>query len=222
LISKNFREKLTHNFHELTPFEMLTYMIFIRPFWSNERRFFFEAELRLLGQMYSKERETIYRTILEAKPQHCFEIGTYTGGGSTFYIAKAFADIRKGKLFSSEISPYYYEKAKNYYSKHRPDLFADIEFLLGGEPTIFMPEIERAGSVDCILLDGAENGTQTLEQYRFFTPHFKKGTIMMLHDWNTEKTALVKPVIMADEHWKKMVELTAPESVGQAIFRFEP
>ena len=71
-----------------------------------------------------------------------------------------------------------------------------------------------------IFLDGAEDGKQTLEQYNYFTPYFKNGTVIALHDWNTEKTVKVKPVILQNPRWKKLVELNQPESVGFVIFKY--
>lgn len=217
-ISSNFKEKLNHNFHALTILEMIWYLIFIRPKWSGEKRFLFEGSFLLLGQMYVAERKLLYDTILMYKPRHCFEIGTYTGGGSTYFIAKAFEHLHAGKLITMEIDPYYYNKAKDYYKNNIPKVGARVEFILGSTPEMFDAVIQEYKSVDCIFLDGAEESGQTLSQYEYFLPHFHSGTILMVHDWNTEKTRTLKPILLNDTKWKLVQELHPPVSVGMAVF----
>lgn len=220
-ITPNFKEKLANNFHELTVLEMLVYLVFIRPFWGKEKRFFFEGSLPLLGQMYITERKLLFDTIKENKPRHCFEIGTYTGGGSTYFLAKAFESIGAGKLITMEIDPYYYNKAKYYYERKIPSVGKHVEFILGSKAAAFDDVIKSYGGVDCVFLDGAEDGEQTLAQYNYFSPFFHKGTILMVHDWNTEKTRMLKPVLLEDKKWKLIKEIKPPESVGFAIFKYE-
>src|SRR5574340_724385 len=87
-ISFRFKDKLLHNFHELTLVERLLYFICHRPFWDKERKFFFEGSRSISGQMYIADRRGLYEAILEFQPHNCFEIGTYTGGGSTYFIAE--------------------------------------------------------------------------------------------------------------------------------------
>lgn len=217
-VTPNFKEKLTHNFHELTVLEMVIYFLFIRPFWSKEKKFFFEGSLFLLGQMYIAERKLLFDTIKEYKPRHCFEIGTYTGGGSTYFIAKAFESVGSGKLITMEIDSYYYKKAKEYFTKKIPSVGKCVDFILGSKAEIFNETIKIYGGVDCVFLDGAEDSNQTFEQYNYFLPYFHCGTILMIHDWNTEKTLKLKPLLLNDRKWKLVKEIKQPESVGLIIF----
>jgi predicted O-methyltransferase YrrM len=217
-ISKDFKEKLTMNFHSLTVLEMIIYFLFIRPFWNKEKRFFFEGSLPLLGQMYIADRKALYDTILEFKPETCFEIGTYTGGGSTYFLAKAFEKNGRGKLITMESMPYYYEKAKNYYSKKLPHLSKHVEFILGSTANAFDKYIPEGG-IDCVFLDGAEDAKESLEQFNYFLPHFHKGTIIMMHDWNTEKMAALKPVITENNRFQILRVILPPESVGFAVVK---
>lgn len=218
-ISSDFHSKLKYyNFHTLTILEMVLYFIFFRPFWNKERKIFFEGSLGLLGQMYSAERRLLYDTIIKYRPRHCFEIGTYTGGGSTYFIAKAFEKIGSGKLITMEIDPYYHNKAKNYFENKISKIGKHVDFVLGAKPSMFDGYIEEYKDIDCVFLDGAEDSEQTLEQYHYFYPHFHKGTILMVHDWNTEKTRTLKPVLLGANTWKQLKEINRPESVGLAIF----
>jgi predicted O-methyltransferase YrrM len=170
--------------------------------------------------MYKAERKALYNIVKETKPDYCFEIGTYTGGGSTFFLSKALKDNNKGKLFTTENDEFLYNKAKTRYKKYIKSQYSFIEFILSSSPTVFEKYLKE-NKVNMIFLDGAEDGAQTLEQYNFFRSYFKKGTILALHDWNTEKTIKVKPVILGDNHWIKVTELQQPESIGFAIFRYE-
>ena len=170
--------------------------------------------------MYKAERKALYEIVREVKPDYCFEIGTYTGGGSTFFISKALKDNGKGKLFTTENDQFLYNKAKNRYQKYIKSQYPFIEFIYSSSPDVFEKYLQGKNKTYMIFLDGAEDGGQTLEQYNFFKPYFKDGMILALHDWNTEKTVKVKPVILQDKHWLTMTELGRPESVGFAIFKY--
>jgi predicted O-methyltransferase YrrM len=215
-VSKYFKQKLGQNLHSLTVLEMIIYFLFIRLFWSKERRFFFEGSLPLLGQMYIADRKALYDAIREAKPRHCFEIGTYTGGGSTYFIAKAFEDNGEGKLITMESLPYYYNKAKDYFEKRLPGLNKYVEFILSDKASAFDSYIPEGG-IDCVFLDGAEDAKESLDQFNYFLPHFHSGTVIMMHDWNTEKMALLKPLIASNSRFQIVKEITPPDSVGFAI-----
>ena len=220
-ISRAFKAKLTNNFHTLTPFEMVIYFCCIRPFWSKERRFFYEGSKFLLGQMSIEERKALYQTIVDEKPRQCFEIGTYTGGGSTFFLASGFAKNGTGTVVTLENSEHHYNKAKNYYAKKIPQINKHVSFVFGSTTDALTQYILPDKKVDCVFFDGAEDGQQTVEQYQFFQPYFKKGSIIMFHDWNTEKTRIVRPLILNDTKWKKLIELNPPVSLGFAAFKNE-
>ena len=171
--------------------------------------------------MYIAERKALYDTIVAEKPRHCFEIGTYTGGGSTFFISSAFAKLGQGKLYTMENGTHYYNKAKNFYSSKLPDQNKHIEFIFGEKPNDFDKYIPADKKIDCVFFDGAEEGQQTLDQYNYFVPYFKKGSIIMFHDWNTEKTVLVKPFIIENQKWEQVVLLNQPVSLGFSIFKYK-
>lgn len=218
-ITKKFPAKLKENFHTLTPLEMIIYFAFIRPFWSKDERFFFEGELKLLGQMYISERKALYNTIISEKPRHCFEIGTFTGGGSTYFLSKAFERIGQGTLYTMENDTHYYNKAKNFFATHLTNQNKHIEFIFGEKPSDFDKYLPQDKKVDCVFFDGAENAEQTLEQYNYFLPYLKKDSVIIFHDWNTEKTRSIKPVITGDTNWKLELELAPPTSIGLTVFK---
>lgn len=218
-ITKYFSEKLKHNFHELTWLERAIYFISIRSSFDPIRRFFFEGSLGLPGQMYLAERQAIYDAVIERQPRNCFEIGTYTGGGSTFFLASALEKIGKGELVTMENDKRLFNKARKYYQKRLPKLNKFITFLLDDKAAAFNKYIEKYNQVDCVFFDGAEDEGQTVDQYNYFLPYFKEGSIIIMHDWNTDKMKKMKPLIVNDPKWQIIKEIEPPTSVGLAIAR---
>jgi predicted O-methyltransferase YrrM len=106
-----------------------------------EECYYFEGELRLYGQLWVSERKAMTELVQRCKPKLCIEVGTFSGGGSTYFIASALAKLGAEVLASSEVLPEFYRVAQSFYSNCRPDLAAHVEFLLGGDPEIFMPLI---------------------------------------------------------------------------------
>lgn len=216
--NRMFGIDLRHNFHALPHWKKIVYWVFLRPFQTKEEKFFFVGSLLLPGQMYSAERKALFDAIQREKPVDCFEIGTFTGGGSTYFLAESFYKLGKGKLVTMESDERLYNKAKNYYAEHLPHLVPFVEFVHGNCFADIKAHIQ-GGAVSSFFLDGAENAQETLDQYNEFMPFVRTGTILMAHDWNTDKTRAVKPVILADVKWQKQVELGAPESVGFVVFK---
>jgi hypothetical protein len=66
-------------------------------------------------------------------------------------------------------------------------------------------------------LDGAENADQTIEQYEYFNEFTKKDSIMIVHDWHTEKMRLLKNII--NKNWNQIQKLDPPYSVGLRAFK---
>lgn len=217
--TSKFREKLNHNFHELTWLERLIYFLTIRWHWEKNKRFFFEGHWGLPGQMYIAERKALYESILSRNPKQCFEIGTYTGGGSTFFIAQAMAHNKHGQLITMEENSYYHQRASRYYREKLSHLAPFINFVLGQTAEKLLDYVDKEQGVDSLFLDGAENEKQTIEQYNLFLPYFRANTLLILHDWNTEKTKSIKPLLLADKSWELQTEIFPPSSVGLAIFK---
>lgn len=218
----SYEEKLCHNYHELTIAEAERYWREDKARLSEEGKFFFEGCLSIPGQMYVADRKALFDAILQHKPVYCFEVGTYTGGGSTFFLASAFARLERGKVITLEADEQMRNHAVGAYRQFLPGLLPFVEFLHGGQPSHFMPYIEGGdGIVECVFLDGAEDDRETLEQYEFFAPFFRPGSILMAHDWNTEKARLLKPIIADGGLWSIEVELNEPASVGFIVAYYQ-
>lgn len=185
------------------------------------------------GQLYKADRELLYNTIIEEKPDVVFEVGTWHGGGSTLSISKALAKNGKGKLYTIEMVKNFYDSAKAGYKKERPDLLPYIEFIYG-ESLVEFPKIlqklsKAKGShrvADVIFLDGCGTKslgghTSTMAEIEMFEPYMSKDGVFMMHDWNDDKALLAKPYLKKSKKWKIVKELHRPESIGfgKAIFK---
>ena len=95
---RNFRRGLKMNLHVLNARQRALYRCVVRPFASAEEREFFEGIPSVAGQLYRAERHALYDAIVARAPKYGFEIGTFNGGGSTYFSAKAFAKLGHGKL----------------------------------------------------------------------------------------------------------------------------
>ncbi len=210
-------ERLKHNYHELTDFERIYYLALLRPGWSEDDRFFFEGDRGLIGQMFLAERKALYATILQFRPARCFEVGTFSGGGSTFFFASALREVGAGQLITLESNEVWYLLAAQYYKTYLPELSAHTRFVHGNSAELLAPFLPPEG-VDCFFLDGAEDGDQSWREFEFFSRHLRSGTVMMAHDWNSEKMRRVRPAVEADPQWEEVLRLEPPDSVGFVVY----
>lgn len=215
-------DTLRHNYHELSDLDRAIYRAKIRPTWDERRRFFFEGDPNLIGQMYAAERQALFEAVVRRRPRKCFEIGTWSGGGSTYFIASAFKQIGAGELITVEADAGMHDLAKTYYSSCHPDLAVHVNFIHGNDVGVLAPHIGSDVGVECFFLDGSDDRNESVRQFKFFETRSRPGTIMMAHDWNDVKQARLRPLIEADARWRPLVTLGPPESVGFVVYEFSP
>lgn len=185
-------------------------------------RWFIEGDPHLRGQLWFSERKMLHEAVRRQRPEHCFEIGTWHGGGSTLFIAQALYENKSGVLHTIEIDPLLQLSAKSSYAQHLPRLLPFVEFHLGDYRREFVSPLEKATRVDFLFLDGAEDGEQTLAQYEFFSPWLKPGSLLLVHDWLSEKTRLLRPEIERSGKWSQQRVLQPPASLGMALLERRP
>jgi predicted O-methyltransferase YrrM len=218
---RDLRRNLLINYQALSPAQRRAYHWLVRPFWPASERAFLEGVPNIPGQLYRAERRALHEALVRLAPKFAFEIGTFNGGGSTFFLARAFAQLGHGKLLTIEIDPGLHARAIALYAKQLPTLRPHVEFLLGGTPDLFVPWLQQAGSAEFVFLDGAEDAAQSLAQFRFFEPWFRPGSVLAMHDWHTEKMRALKSIIAGSPHWRQLVELGEPKSIGFAIYQLQ-
>jgi len=189
----------------------------IRPFIPRKTRWFFEGHPKLQGQLWFEDRKLAYYAVRTYKPLHCFEIGTWKGGGSTLFIAQALFENGKGKLYTIEIDRSFYQEAIDGYSAYLRHLLPHVEFFLGDFREVYPGVLRAIGRVDLLFLDGPEDAEETLDQFRFFFPHMQRGSLLIAHDWFSEKCRLLKPLIEKSVDWEVKQVLSPPKSLGCAL-----
>ncbi len=201
--------------HNLGPRSLRLWSL-IRRFFPRPFRFFFEGHPQIPGQLWRAERQAIYDTVRDAQPIACFEIGTWKGGGSTFFIAQALRHNGKGRLETVDVQEEFWAAAQRGYAEFVPYLLPYVRFHLGDYRNIFPPILQETGRADLVFLDGAENAEETRAQFAFFLPYVRPGTILIQHDWFSEKAAQVKPFLQGPD-WRIRHVLTPPYSLGMSI-----
>jgi predicted O-methyltransferase YrrM len=177
----------------------------------------YEGHLCIAGQMWFEDRRVLYDTVRRLRPERCFEVGTWRGGGSTLVISRALRENGTGTLHTIETDEETHRAAVEDYRQHAPQLLPFVDFHLGDYRDTFPAIVEREGGVDFFVLDGAEDGAQTVEQFRFFDERARKGSELFAHDWETEKTRLLRPVLEGTERWAVRTVAGPPKSVGLAV-----
>lgn len=189
----------------------------IRRFVPRKTRWFIEGHPKLQGQLGFEDRKLLYYMVRVYRPVHCFEIGTWKGGGSTLFILQALYENGQGKLYTIEVEQSFYDEAANNYGTHLPHLLPYVEFHLGDYRTTYAKVLSLIGRADLLLLDGAEDAQQTLDQYQLFLPYLGKGCILLAHDWYTYKAEFIRPLLLNTDEWQIIKILNPPHSVGFAL-----
>ena len=169
--------------------------------------------------MWYAERKVLYETIRRIKPQIVCESGTWRGGGSTYFIAQALCENGSGVLHTTEANPEFFQSACQSYETHLAPLRSFVEFHLGESASVYPALLETLGKVDAVLLDGAEDGQRTFDEFRLFQPYLGPGSIVMAHDWNTEKMVILRPFLEASPLWTLVQMVPPPQSVGFVVYQ---
>lgn len=180
------------------------------------------------GQMTPEERQEIYRLVIDTKPDVVFEVGTWKGGGSTYFLSSALHENGKGVLFTIESEAEFFSHAVSLYSSTLKDLKPYVNFSFGNSEIIFpnlLKSLSLASNVDMVnkqfidivFLDGKEDPDQTLNELSMFSPYLKVGGIVACHDWKTSKTDKIRSILSGPQ-WE-LVSFLPNGPTGFAAFR---
>lgn len=169
------------------------------------------------GHLMNEERQALYETILKEKPETCFEIGTWKGGGSTFFISSALKENNKGILYTIDCDPGMYGYAKNLYETRLQDLKPFINFNCGRSLEIYPAILKSIAKLDFVFMDGENNADQTVKEYEMFNPYLKSESILSCHDWDIEKMENLKKIILNDSSW--ILQIIFKSITGFALFK---
>jgi len=189
----------------------------VRHFVPRQPRWYYEGNPALRGQLWYAERKLLYHVIRKHRPAVCFEIGTWRGGGSTLFIAQGLHDNGSGQLHTIETNLEFFEESRANYERLLPHLLPHVIFHRGDYRAVYSGILQEVGAVDFLFLDGAEDAQETLQQYQFFQPFLRPGSLLMAHDWFTTKCALLRNEIERSAHWDIVSVLVPPRSIGMML-----
>jgi predicted O-methyltransferase YrrM len=181
---------------------------------------FLEGCIHIPGQMWIAERKFLYDLVKRYRPEIAIEVGTWKGGGSTYFIASALSENKKGKLFTVESCEEFYKEAVQAYKTYLPELCLYVNFLFGESCNIYPTILKGLSQIDLAFFDGGDDPSKAVKEFEIFDSYFHKGSIIVMHDWNNEKMSLMKPfLIKRFIQWEKIGELSFPQSqVGIVAF----
>lgn len=158
-----------------------------------------------LGQMLPKERKALYETILKEKPKKMLEIGTWKGGGSTYFMGSAAKAIGS-TLFSIEADINFYTIAVNTYNEELSYLKPFV-YLIHGYSENIIPDLLKDNDFDFVLFDGKEDSEQTVLEYNMLNKSLSIGSLIACHDWKTDKMLKLKDIINNDKSWHNIISI---------------
>ncbi len=208
---------LVQSYHALSAARQRRWRL-VRRFVPRRVRWLYEGCLEVPGQLWYADRKLLYGAIREHKPKTVFEVGTWYGGGSTYFISQALYENGGGVLHTIEENAEAHARAKKNYARHLPHLLAHVAFHQGKSTEVYPALLREQGTVDAVFLDGGQDAQQTLTEFEMFAPHMGPQTLLLAHDWDNEKMALLRPKLEASKEWKLLARATAPESVGFVVW----
>jgi len=161
------------------------------------------------GQMRPKEREAMFWTVVEHAPAAMLEVGTWRGGGSTYILSAAAYEVGSGILHTIEANKEFHLDAIRLYDERMSILKPHVIFYHGNSLDL-IPEILGSlpgNEVQFVLLDGAEDDTQTVKEYDLLNRHLPIGSVIACHDWKTKKMEKLKEIIANDNTWHNIVKI---------------
>jgi len=177
--------------------------------------------------MWPAERTLLYKTVLELKPQWALEIGTWKGGGSTYQIASALKENGFGELVTCEPDKEMHNIAKNTYEVELKGEFP-VKLVNDYSHNVIDHLLQNNTTPDFVLMDGPEDPEVCLNDLKALEVRMRKDSIVTFHDWDlgmradgliSTKSQLVRPYIESSPLWERVEVLSAPISVGFAVYR---
>ncbi|HBH79856.1 MAG TPA: hypothetical protein DDY39_08520, partial [Nitrospira sp.] len=93
------------------------------------------------------------------------------------------------------------------------------EFHSGKAMAVYPHLLRQLGCVDTVFLDGSADPQEAYGEFEMFAPFLHNGGVVLMHDWDNEKMALLRPALERSSQWRIQQTITAPESVGFAVVR---
>jgi len=187
-----------------------------------------EAELLPL------ERKKLYEFIQEKKPKVVFEVGTGSGGGSTYFICRSLKD-------NAIESTFYTCDPTRSPSTDFISQFPFLKYFKDYSFNLINHLIKNNIKPNFLMFDGPEDPSVAISDIKKLEPFIDTGTFLCIHDYETDrrgydgskstKAAQIRPFLEQSKNWKKIIYLSGLEknsdfdtlpfdSVGFVIFEY--
>jgi hypothetical protein len=186
------------------------------------------------GEMLPYERFKLYNWICEISPEIIFEVGTGTGGGSTYYMAKAISDNNyNSKLYTCD-------------PERSPSELLTIEFKFVNYYKNFSNQmlnmlITENIRPNFIMFDGPEDPMVAYDDLIYLENYISDGTYFCMHDWDehrnydngrSTKSIKVREYIENSPNWTLIEQLYGDrknsdfdhfpfDSVGLCLYKYK-
>lgn len=182
------------------------------------------------GQLLQVEREFLHEAVLRARPRLVLEVGTWKGGGSTYYIASALGKLRldghECQFHTCETDPDRHREASSIYAGPPWNAFVHCHNVPSSD--LIASLISQGAIPDWVFFDGPENEDVNHNDFLTLDKHMRSGSHFSAHDWETgpridgltsKKAIKLRPHLEARSDWEILATLAAPISVGLVLAR---
>lgn len=175
------------------------------------------------GEMSQLERKTLYEWVLSYNPFNILEIGTGTGGGGCYYMAKALKVMNSSTIYTCD--PSRGPEAKFF------NECPNVTFYPITSNQLIDIIIDHGIIIEFIFFDGPEDENVAYDDILKLETHIKPGTKFSMHDWETEprildgaisnKAKKIRPYMESSTRWKLLYKTeNSYESVGLCLYEF--
>jgi predicted O-methyltransferase YrrM len=158
------------------------------------------------GQLNPDERRLLTEAIRTAseKVNVVLEVGTWLGGGSTIHILRALEENNRGHLWGIEADESIYKRMINNIRAAAPEVIARFTPLFGFSRDViprWLAEKDRDFQIDLAFLDGGNNPSEQIIEFRLIDPYMPVGGILMTHDAKFRKGKWLVPYVSRLDNW---------------------
>jgi len=148
------------------------------------------------------------------KPRVALEVGTWLGGGSTIHLLRALEENGAGHLWGIEADESIYERMIANIRSVSPQLVARFTPLFGLSQEViprWLAEQDENFQIDLAFLDGGNNPSEQIIEFRLIDPHMPVGGILMSHDAKLRKGKWLIPYLRRLDNWESQLHDVSAE-----------
>ena len=170
------------------------------------------------GQLNAAERRLLTEAILREsnKVQAVLEVGTWLGGGSTIHILRALEENNSGHLWGIEADESIYQRMIANIQAAAPEAIARFTPLFGLSQEVIPKWLAEEGQgfqIDLAFLDGGNNPSEQITEFRLIDPYIPLGGILVTHDAKLRKGKWLVPYVSRLDNWESKLHDVSAEGL---------